>query len=128
MRQKPHQWGFPSASGEKQHQLGMSAELRFLQHCTACPERFPGWLKSFSAATPEEDAEGVDIWAETDVGKLPINIKHSETLRLKFLKRENRKHIVAVVFSPSSRFAPTFNFMVSQLLQKRAQLLTQKSS
>ncbi len=110
--------------------MGKSTEVRFLAQCESLQTmgKFPPWLTHFTAATPEEDAEGYDAWAHTtDVERIGLQIKTYERLRTEFLKRENRKHIICITFEPDARFDSVFAFVVSQLTQARNRLLKQKT-
>jgi hypothetical protein len=127
---KGHQYRRPAPDGVEGAKLGKVTEQRFLDNCQSLRTAgsFPTWLQFFCAAEPHEDAEGVDVWAYTDVGKIPLQIKRSTKLRTQFLKRENRKHIPCIAFSPAMRFSAVFSFTLSVLRQERNKLLREKET
>lgn len=54
------------------------------------------WVKGARRATPEEDAKGVDIIVDTDVGPLFLQVKSSRMYSREF-ERKKRSKLIAVV-------------------------------
>jgi hypothetical protein len=102
---------------EARNAIGKATERRFLRESQAMREKgkFPSWLSFFCAATAEEDANGVDAWAYTDVGKIPVQIKSDAKYRNKHMRRANRKEIPCVVIPPHIAFEEIFPNVIAIL-------------
>ena len=62
--------------GQIGQRIGKAGERRVIK--AFCVPGTPEWvLKSVRPATPEEDAQGVDVFLRTDVGEIPIQVKTS---------------------------------------------------
>lgn len=119
---------YPVDRGKEGNEAGKRNERRFLDGCEDQKSlgKFPEWLFFFEKATQEEDQEGIDAWAHTDVGKISLQIKSSSISRGQFLARKNREHIICIVVAQSTPFKTIFAFTLSQLTQRRLRLLAQK--
>ena len=113
---------------EHNSELGSAAERRFVQECEDRRHRFPLWLIGFTPATRAEDLEGTDVWAETDAGRIALQIKRSNQQQARFQRRENRKHIPCIVVAPHVRFDNIFAFTISLVTRERKKLLVQTGS
>jgi hypothetical protein len=127
-----HKFKFPPRlTGTDGVEAGKAVEKRFLREMEECRESglFPPWLAYFEPSSPQENLEGIDVWAHTlDAGKIAIQIKRSHQERTKFLQRENRKHILCVVASPYARFSVIFSFTIAHLTQERKRRLNAKTA
>lgn len=56
----------------------------------------PFWFYSVRRATPEEDRRGIDMYVDSDIGPIPVQIKSSVEGMLKF-RREHKGQEIAVV-------------------------------
>lgn len=90
--------------------------------------KFPPWLGFFCAADEKADAEGIDVWAYTDVGKIPLQIKAGRKARNKHQRRENRKHIPCVAFPPRSAFKDVFDEALKLLEEERNRILAERAA
>lgn len=76
---------------------GYAGEQRVLIALEGNRTSWPEWLISIRKATEDEDIRGCDIVAETDVGKLYLQIKSSKVGIEKFHKRNRKKMIAAII-------------------------------
>lgn len=78
----------PLSGGRRAHDIGAEHE-RLVLSCFDAPWiDLPPWLYSVRKAEPEEDAQGVDIIAETDVGDIGVQVKSSR----RFLDRHEKRY------------------------------------
>jgi hypothetical protein len=73
---------------------GRRAETRALE---AVKRITKSWMRSVRAASLKEDAAGIDIVVESDVGKLYLQVKSSKGSAKSFAKRPRRQHIEIIV-------------------------------
>lgn len=108
----------------------MAAERRFMQETQKIRDAggYPKWLGFFDKARPDEDAQGVDVWAYTDVGKIPLQIKASDIGRRAHEKRENRRHIPCVDVHPKRKFSEVFKEAIELLSDERDAILEAKKN
>lgn len=80
---------------------GKQSEDNFFQISAAFQAEglFPEWLFGFYRATLADDHEGIDAWAKTDIGLIPIQIKSSQGGMARHCHRSSRKHIPCVIAS-----------------------------
>jgi hypothetical protein len=87
--------------GKAAHRLGISNEQAVL----TCGEvhRIAPWVIQLRAATPEEDATGKDVIAETEYGDIPLQVKSSK----KYVDRHHERYpdvpVVVVFFGDSEK-------------------------
>jgi hypothetical protein len=74
---------------------GRRSETHVLE-ALALPTR-PAWIRSFRKATKEEDAAGIDVVVESDVGKLFVQVKSSRGGKAAFLERRRSTRIAVVI-------------------------------
>lgn len=90
------------ALGAVANERGASAERRVL---LALAEAVPrtAWLKSVRRATADEDARGIDIVADSDVGKLYLQVKSSRQGAYRFRRfRKRGPAVIALVVCAQS--------------------------
>ncbi len=81
------------------YERGKETEDRFYRICNdpayrhLCPE----WFGCVEWGTPKDDHDGIDFWAVTTLGRIPIQVKSSRISRDKFHAQEDRRHIVCIV-------------------------------
>lgn len=114
----------------KGERIGLAAERRFMLETQKCRDAglYPNWLGFFDKARPDEDAQGIDVWAYTDVGKIPLQIKASDIEQKKFEKRENRKHIPALNLHRNRKFDEIFKEVLEILSAERNERLAKKAA
>jgi len=74
---------------------GRSSEQRLLEACQL--DKRPTWMLSARAGTRDEDARGIDVVLDTDVGKLYVQVKSSKTGGRHFKERKRSARIAVVV-------------------------------
>lgn len=82
---------------EENKTFGTTTEFRFFQAFQASGYNSPYWFRFIRKATPEEDLNGVDAFAELDTGTVPIQIKSSHAGRLHDIERYGDAHCVIVI-------------------------------
>jgi hypothetical protein len=88
----------PVPPSARSHARGVLAEKRVLDVCTA-PGR-PRWVLGARRASPEEDARGIDVVVDSDVGPLWLQVKSSYFAKERFLAKAPRPGIGVVVILP----------------------------
>lgn len=113
---------------DKGERIGLAAERRFLEETQKRRDagQYPPWLGFFDKARPDEDAQGIDMWAYTDVGKIALQIKASDVEQRKFESRENRKHIPALNLHRHRKFDEIFKELIEVLSEEREERLEKK--
>jgi hypothetical protein len=111
-------------------EIGVMVEEMFIRETFTMRDlgKFPPWLHFFCAATDFEDEEGIDAWAYTVVGKIPLQIKAGKKRRDDFSKRENRKHIPCVVVPPYCAFEDVFTEVLAVLLPEYDTLVKSRTN
>ncbi len=105
--------------------LGKQTEQRFIEGCDAMKwdGKFPQWLCTVTGATPKEDHEGIDAWAFTDAGKIPVQIKSGIGGRNRHMSRPDRRHIPCVVVSRYEEFDKIFEDAIRIIALERDRLI-----
>jgi len=107
-------------SGEQGRRRGLRAERRFIKAFRGHPKGMPPWFKGVRHATKEEDAQGIDAWAELDIGDIPIQIKSTErSLRNNYEKYKAASIVVLIIFR---------NFSNAQIVNKTANFMERERS
>jgi hypothetical protein len=88
----------PVPPSARSHARGVLAEKRVLDACGS-PRR-PAWLLGARRASQEEDAGGIDIVVDSDVGPLWLQVKSSVYGKARFLAKAPRPGIGVVVITP----------------------------
>lgn len=109
-------------------EFGKKTERRFLDCCAElrAAGRYPAWLYFFEPATEKEDKQGVDLWAYTDAGKIPVQIKSGLGGFNRHMSRENRRHIPCIVVSPSRAFEDIFPEAIELLSREHDRILAEQ--
>lgn len=84
--------GVRNLLGKIGHERGQENEARALRVLTSRAN--PDWVTSFVKASFEEDQDGIDIIIHSDVGKLFLQIKSSETGRMNAKNPKNKAIVV----------------------------------
>lgn len=81
-----------------QHERGQLRERAFLHLIeTAIQEgKTPEWMTGVEAADEKSDRKGVDVWVHTDVGKIPLQVKSSQSGFDKASKKHPKIPIIVV--------------------------------
>ncbi len=77
-----------SPRGEQQEQRLVKILSQYLEHDTDVPP----WLHRIALGTHEQDHQGIDVVATTDVGPLFIQVKSSEIFKRHF-EAEHQRHV-----------------------------------
>ena len=117
----------PIEQGER---VGLAAERRFMRETQKRRDMgmYPSWLGFFDKARPDEDAQGIDVWAYTDVGKIPLQIKASDIGQRLHELRDNRRHIPAINLHPKRKFDEIFEEIIEIVAEERNAILEKKKS
>ena len=111
--------------GDQAREFGLATEERFLRICVERAWSFPNWMLGIERASREEDQHGVDfvasVWIEESCHAVPIQIKSSLTMKVGFMLRPNRKHILCLVVGRNSDGA-VFDDLIKELSAKRKTL------
>lgn len=93
--------GTPKAPNDG-YERGVSTEERFHRLCNdpAFADLRPHWLVAVEWSTVRDDQEGVDFWAITTLGRIPIQVKSSRIAKDKFEAQDERRHIVCIAILP----------------------------
>lgn len=83
------------------YERGVVAEDRFLRVCNdqATKHLWPRWFIRVYRGSNKDDSVGIDFWAQTTAGRIPIQVKSSWRGRRKFHEQNSRRHIVCIVVS-----------------------------
>jgi hypothetical protein len=111
--------------GRVAHKRGRENEARVLDACQL-PSR-PVWMHSARAATREEDADGIDVVIESDIGKLYVQVKSSRGGKAAFLQKRRRALVAVVVVGPANSLESTLAKVVGEVGKVRHELLRQRS-
>lgn len=108
---------------------GFITERRFRKGMERKREQglFPSWLSFVTAAEPHEDSQGVDAWAYTDAGKIPIQIKADVVYKLQHEQRHNRQHIPCIVVPLNKPFDEIFVEAVQIIGAEREKILARRA-
>lgn len=91
---------FAPRSGREGHQKGFLAEQLFYEAFHNYPVVLPGWLYKMERATEAEDHQGVDAWAYTRHGRIPIQIKSSARCAREYREKHGDcSHVVTLIVS-----------------------------
>jgi hypothetical protein len=112
-------WPVPPSA--RSHARGVLAEKRVFDVCGA-PGR-PAWVLGARRASPEEDASGIDVVVESDVGPLWLQVKSSYFGKARFLAKAPRPGIGVVVIMPYDPEAAVRVKVYSELGRRRAAML-----
>lgn len=76
---------------QTEHWLGRNNERRVLDALTEEILRAGSipWIANVRLAMPEEDARGIDVIFDTDVGKIYVQVKSSKKARSEFIERQH---------------------------------------
>jgi len=106
--------------GKLANERGAKNEDRVVEAC-ALPAR-PPWLLSARKATRAEDAQGIDVVIESDVGKLFVQVKSSRGGKARFVER-GRAHVAVVVVTHADSSEKVLRKVVGEVSRLRAQYL-----
>jgi hypothetical protein len=85
-----------SSYAKRAREIGLTAELLASLCFEACPERAPVWFKSLRRATSEEDAKGIDLVVEIDLGQVLIQVKSSWSRAKEFVEKHPEIPVLVV--------------------------------
>ncbi len=86
-------------SGAQQHAYGMARERQFFEAFYCYPIELPDDVYMVLPGTHEEDQNGVDGWAYTEYGRIPLQITSSRNCaELHWQKRPNTPAVMLVVY------------------------------
>lgn len=91
----------------------------------------PKWLLSVARASRQEDAEGIDAIIKTDIGKIFVQIKSSETGARKFMNGKNyqkNKDIVIIVILKGDSAKHIRHKAYEKIGIKRKELITRQKT
>jgi hypothetical protein len=110
---------------DKGAKLGMVIERRFRKGMERKRDEglFPEWLGFVIAAEPSEDRRGTDMWAYTDVGKIPLQIKASQSGKERHIQRYNRYHIACIVVPLNKPFDEVFSEAIEIISNERDKIV-----
>ncbi len=89
--------------------------------------RFPSWLGFVMSTESAEDARGIDMWAYTDVGKIPLQIKSSEYGRNEHISKHDRYHIPSVAVPFNKPFDEIFEQTIQIISAERDKIIQRKT-
>jgi hypothetical protein len=110
---------------DKGAKLGMVIERRFRKGMERKRDEglFPEWLGFVVAAEQSEDRRGTDMWAYTDVGKIPLQIKASQSGKERHVQRYNRYHIACIVVPLNKPFDEVFAEAIEIISRERDKIV-----
>lgn len=112
--------------GNVANERGKKNEDRALEACLS--ERRPAWMQSARASTHEEDASGIDVVVESDVGKLFVQVKSSRRGKAEFGSHRRRALIGIIVVSAADDAARLLAKVTGALGPIRKSLLEKRRS
>lgn len=83
-------------------QRGAETERRFFAAFRDGTVTLPSWLYGIRKGTPVDDAQGIDAFAITSCGEIPIQIKSSYAGLRKFCSVSRTRYIVVVVIQQTN--------------------------
>lgn len=83
-------------------QRGAETERRFFAAFRDRAVTLPSWLYGIRKGTPIDDAQGIDAFAITSCGEIPIQIKSSYAGLRKFCSVSRTRYIVVVVIQQTN--------------------------
>ncbi len=83
----------------------------------------PVWLLGARICTEEEDAQGIDVVVETDIGPVYLQVKSSYDNAKKFLRRWPQRNVGMVVVRPQDDQETIFNKALDSAAKQRSQVL-----
>ena len=107
--------------GQLANERGRSNEVLVLGACQL-PSR-PAWMCAARAATREEDARGIDVVIESDIGSLYVQVKSSRRGKEAFLQRRRRAVIAVVVVRPGCTAESALAKVVGEVGKVRREVL-----
>lgn len=105
---------------------GKEREKRFFRAMTSANAALPEWLYGFRKGSKFDDHNGVDAFAKTDVGDIPIQIKSSQAGLAKHVKRYGLRHVIIVVSHQMLDVLLRYT-VIQKLEQRRATILRYQS-
>lgn len=86
-------------------------------------ERRPGWLLESRACTEEEDARGIDVVVNTDIGEIYIQVKSSKSNAQKFLRKYPQRNVGMAIIRPQDDRETVYNKAIDAVAKQRSEIL-----
>lgn len=116
---------FPAVSkGQKRLSRGLANEKKFVDGYRAAKNagRLPSWFHSAKKGSEKDDHHGIDAWAITDAGPIPIQIKSSNMGCKKFLARKRKRYIPCFAMRDSESLETMVNRTLPDIERERNNL------
>ncbi len=110
--------------GKESLKRGKTSERHVLE-ALALPSR-PAWMTGVRRATKAEDAAGIDVVVESDVGKLFVQVKSSRGGKAAFLERRRSARVAVVVVRVTDAPEAILAKVVGELSKIRAEYLRER--
>ena len=89
----------------------------------------PDWILKYEKACKEDDSKGIDGWVyTTDVGKIKIQIKSSESGKEKFMRRHHWQDTAILVIDSRDSFDTILSKIISGIEPLRQRYLSKRSN
>lgn len=106
-------------------QRGKDAENKVMKSFNDSDE-IPEWLLGIHKGSHEEDKKGVDLWVETDVGKIKLQVKSSVRGAEEHVERNKKGDIAVVVVKEGDSLEKVFGEMVFSIKPLREKYLKKR--
>ena len=110
--------GFNRLLGDLANKRGADNEQRLIDAVNFKNSVWPKWLIGIEKSSRDQDAKGIDIVVETDVGRIFIQVKSSKC-GLDSVKKK-KKHIVYMVINERKSMDKIYDTFIGVIGHKRS--------